>query len=329
MWNLLAKVILVMALVLMPPTGLVLASQDAVPGDNTYPVKRGLEGVILKIASLNPRTKAFFDSDLSERRYKEAITLMSRGNSADESLVELAQQTQAAAIALNQVSDPVVKQQLAQTLSEQINEYKKGLQKVQKSQQQVVNYPATRQVQPTIVRTETGVVSNTVSVPQPAKSLAPTSVPIKSGSTPAKSEQTSALPTPTSQPVASAPLVTPLITQPAIQPQPTISQPVQISQPQPQTQPETTIDETIDELTQIQKDLPDQSSSQQGDSSKNNQGNGRENGQDNNQGNGQGNNQNNGQGNGQENGQNNGQGNQSNSGGQNKNNNQNQNKKSK
>lgn len=122
------------------PTGLVLASQDAVPGDKTYPVKRGLENVIVNLASLHPTTRAFFKTDMAGRRYKEAVALIRRGDQASsESLVELVTQTQAAATDISQISDPEAKKQLIDNLSKQIVQYKTGLSQLETTAPPVVS----------------------------------------------------------------------------------------------------------------------------------------------------------------------------------------------
>ena len=132
MLALLSKALLVLMLVLLLPTGLVFASQDAVPGDRTYPIKRGLENVIVKVSSVHPTTRAFFKADMSKRRYKEAVALVKRGDTGSQSsLIELVTQTEAAAEDIGEISDPKVKQELVDNLSKQIVQYKAGLNKLE------------------------------------------------------------------------------------------------------------------------------------------------------------------------------------------------------
>ena len=59
MARLLALATLILSLVLFPPATLAYLSQDAVPGDRMYPIKRGFEDVILTVTSINPWSKAF------------------------------------------------------------------------------------------------------------------------------------------------------------------------------------------------------------------------------------------------------------------------------
>lgn len=150
MLALLSKALIVLMIVLLLPTGLVFASQNAVPGDMTYPVKRGLENVIVTAASLHPSTRAFFKTDMAGRRYKEAVALIRRGDvGSAQSLQELVLQTESAALDISQISDLSAKEQLADNLSKQIEGYKIGLSKLETSavaSQPVVSQPIAQAV---------------------------------------------------------------------------------------------------------------------------------------------------------------------------------------
>ncbi len=146
MLGLLSKVLIVFMIAMLFPTGLVLASQDAVPGDRTYPVKRGLENVIVTLASVHPTTRAFFKADLSKRRYKEAVALVKRDDiQSQTSLAELVTQTEAAVDEIDKISDPKTKQELVQNLTEQIAEYQTGLNKLENP---APSQPASAPIQP-------------------------------------------------------------------------------------------------------------------------------------------------------------------------------------
>lgn len=67
---------------LLPVTVLIFLSQDSIPGDLFYPVKRSMENVILAAASVNPATRAAFRTDLTETRFKEAQGLIVSKSSA-------------------------------------------------------------------------------------------------------------------------------------------------------------------------------------------------------------------------------------------------------
>lgn len=140
MWNALSKIFIVVIIMLLFPTGLILASQNASPGDNTYPIKRGLEGVLSSIFSINPITKAYFKTDLSNRRFKESVVLIKR-NSTDKtmtntSLVEMLSTTAVASADIKNVSDPNLKKRLADNLSNQITTYRQSLLELAKEKKQ-------------------------------------------------------------------------------------------------------------------------------------------------------------------------------------------------
>lgn len=128
MAKLLSILSLILAIVLFPPAVLAVISNKAVPGDTTYPIKRGLENVIFVVASLNPVTKAWFAATRSDRRFKEFTILVTQGKKSGETLNELVEQTQVAASQIAQVNDQVQKQKLIQQLSESITRYDQGLQ---------------------------------------------------------------------------------------------------------------------------------------------------------------------------------------------------------
>lgn len=131
MGRILSILFLVAIVMLLIPTGLVLASQNAVPGDSTYSIKRSLEKVILSLASLHPSTKAYFHADLMNRRYKEAVALIERGANASESLQELVAQTGTAAQIATTLSDKRQKGEYLDQLSKSIDQYEIKLSQIE------------------------------------------------------------------------------------------------------------------------------------------------------------------------------------------------------
>lgn len=127
MVKLLGIISLILTLVLFPPAALAVVSNNAVPGDATYPIKRGLENVIYAVASLNPVTKAWFAAARSDRRFQEVTALIAQGKKASETLNELVEQTQMAASQIDKVSDPVQKAKLISQLSNSIAKYDANL----------------------------------------------------------------------------------------------------------------------------------------------------------------------------------------------------------
>lgn len=196
MVKLLSTISLILALVLFPPAALALISNNAVPGDATYPIKRTLEDGIYAIASLNPITRAWFSATRSDRRFKEFSTLIAQGKSASDTLDELVAQTQVAAEELKKVDDPIRKQELISQLSQSIDKYSQKLEAVSigsqppPSQPSVVAtpIPTTTPIPPRI-SPPSGVTSprptatfRSTSTPQPSETLRP--VPPSTNQTP-------------------------------------------------------------------------------------------------------------------------------------------------
>ncbi|MCL4366500.1 DUF5667 domain-containing protein [Patescibacteria group bacterium] len=146
MTKLLSIITLVLALVLFPPAALAVVSNNAVPGDSTYPIKRGLEDVIYAVASLNPNTKALFAKARSDRRFQEITTLLTQGKDASKTLNELVEQTRAAANQIDQVSDLTQRAKLTSQLSDSITKYDQGLSQVSQLRPQ-----ASPAVQPSVL----------------------------------------------------------------------------------------------------------------------------------------------------------------------------------
>lgn len=173
MIKLLSTICLILAIVLSPPAVLAVVSNNAVPGDLTYPIKRGLEDVIYAVASLNPATKAWFAGARSNKRYEEVTALLAQGKAADQTLNELVEQTQMAAIQINQVSDPAQKEKLVKELSNSISKYDAGLAEIQKINQPIGETVQSPPAQPTaVVNPSPAVVSS-----QPPARFQPSAVP--------------------------------------------------------------------------------------------------------------------------------------------------------
>lgn len=135
MARLLTILSLVLVILLFPPATLALISNNAVPGDATYPIKRKLEDVIFAIASVNPVSKAWFSAARSDRRFQEVNTLIAQGKQANRTLQELVQETQSTADEISQVKDAGQKTQLEQQLKDSIKKYDQGLAELSKQRQ--------------------------------------------------------------------------------------------------------------------------------------------------------------------------------------------------
>lgn len=182
MAKLLGIISLILAIVLFPPAALAVISNNAVPGDAAYPIKRFLEDGIYAVASLTPTTKAWFAAARSDRRFQEVAALITQGKQAGDTLNELVEQTQIAASQINQITDQKQKEQLINQLSQSIEKYDQGLQQLT--------------VQPSIPP----------AVPQPA--IAPSPTPSPSVTPTISSPTPRATPTAIIPPTAPTPLPT-------------------------------------------------------------------------------------------------------------------------
>lgn len=133
-----STVVLILAVVFLPPAILAYVSQDSLPGDTIYPIKRALEDGILFLASISNPTKAFFAIAYSQRRYKEVTGLIAKEDfgATSKSLQELIMQTSLATGDIREVSSVESRRALAAQLSMAIEEYDKGL---EESKQTVAN----------------------------------------------------------------------------------------------------------------------------------------------------------------------------------------------
>lgn len=139
---------LILAVVLFPPAALALISNNAVPGDRTYPIKRGLEDIIYSVASVTPTTKAWFSAARSDRRFEELSQLFSQGKSTSNTLNELINQTQTTVLDSKNIANANQRRQLIFTLEDQVKKYEQGLQKISNSQtQREITVPAPTPIQ--------------------------------------------------------------------------------------------------------------------------------------------------------------------------------------
>lgn len=190
MARILALLSITIALVLFPPAALALVSNNAVPGDATYIVKRKLEDGILLLASITPQTKAWFSVERSNRRFKEAAVLLTKNDQASTTLAELVDQTSAAAVAVTQVTDPVKKQELIEQLSQSIDQYNEGL-------SQAVGLPPTDAPLP-----RAPIESEPTPTPSPTPEPTPGLAFSRAASSPSPTPVSTIEPTPVAMPIA-------------------------------------------------------------------------------------------------------------------------------
>ena len=197
--KLLGIISLILAIVLFPPASLAVLSNNAVPGDSTYPIKRGLEDVIYAVASLNPTTKAWFAAARSDRRFQEFNTLIAQGKPSTNTLDELVAQADVTASEIKKIDDPLKKKELIDQYTKTIEKYDQGLQQVE---QQVASKNLVPKEQPQTTSSQSPVIIEVTPMPsavttqQPTPSPAPVNVSSPKF-TPKPSEEPKVSPTPT------------------------------------------------------------------------------------------------------------------------------------
>ncbi len=150
----------------LPVTVLIFLSQNTVPGDMFYPIKRSMENVVLAAATVSPTTRAAFRTDLTTRRFDEAEKLL-LGSSDINGLKEFVVEIQAAQEEVSAISDPIKKQELQQKIQTSVIEYEKRLDAVK------VKLVAREPRQLAIIATLTPTGSQTVS-----PTIEPTTIPL-------------------------------------------------------------------------------------------------------------------------------------------------------
>lgn len=131
---------------LAPFTILILLSQNSVPGDFFYPIKRGMENVVLAAASVSPAAKVAFRTNLTERRFSEAEKLL-LAKSDTTALDDFVQEVAITQEAVATLSDPTQKQESTKTLVNKIEEYQTKLTQLQQQVQRNAPPPQTAQPQ--------------------------------------------------------------------------------------------------------------------------------------------------------------------------------------
>ncbi len=134
---------------LLPLTVLIFLSQDSIPGDFFYPVKRGMENVILAAASVNPATRAAFTTDLTAARFKEAQSLViSKSNISG--LSTFVDEVQAAQLEVTNLKNDTERKTLEEKLTVKIEEYQNGLSALSaKTEQNIIAYNPQENILPT------------------------------------------------------------------------------------------------------------------------------------------------------------------------------------
>lgn len=198
MARLLTILSIILVILFFPPATLALISNNAVPGDATYPIKRGLEEVILQVASMTPQTKALFSIQRSNRRFEEAAVLISKNATQTSSaLDELVTQTESVAKQIDQIQDPVKKEELTAQLTTEIKKYDDGLEKVKQEIAQVpVPTPIPISTSTTTLQTSASILPTSTPTPRPTYIPSPAITPTPSSTRPYQTPSPTPLPSP-------------------------------------------------------------------------------------------------------------------------------------
>ncbi len=239
---------------LMAPSGMVLASWNAVPGDGTYGIKLAMEKVLLLAISPSSELQSTTNFKLTERRMGEATKVLS-GVHAKESLDNLTMQITATRKSLSGITDEQAKKEAIakyietlHTVTSQLEEQKvnRAISYLPPQRKTTTSYKIVNPRQTTTTTPTTTTPTNTKPVINNVTNNYYYQKPPTTGGT------TPTAPTPTQ------PTIQPTVTQPTpIQPSPT---PEEIIQPEVVENINDTQDEigqVIEELEQEAENIPD------------------------------------------------------------------------
>lgn len=203
MARLLAILTIFLAIALFPPAVLALLSNNAVPGDRTYPIKRALEDIVYAISSVNPTSKAWFSAARSDRRFEEISVLVAQKKSTSETIIELVNQTKISADQIKDLGNGIEKKQLADKFNASVQKYVEKLKEYSKESE-------SEQVE--VLPMPTPTPASTIS---PLPTTTPTSIPTPIP-TPYSTATPAHIPSPTTRP-SSTPAPPVIVIPPQIQ----------------------------------------------------------------------------------------------------------------
>ena len=244
--------------ILTPIFFIAFLSQNSNPGDLLYPVKRGVEGVIIAAASVNPTTKAFLHSDLADRRFSEAEKLLlSQADTAP--LNDLVLQVQSVETAIAS-AEPTKQAELTTKVIAQIDNYQA---KLTNTAAQIASSPTPFAQAPTQISTQPQTqpqTTNPVAVSSPP-TTAPTTQIVTSTPTPSPTATINPSQNPQPTLVQTNPTTAPSVTSIPFQIIPTAA-PASVGTPQVEEQKRQVgqaVAITKLKLEKVKKDLEEQS----------------------------------------------------------------------
>lgn len=154
-------------LVVFPGTTLGYFAENSLPNTPLYPLKIDIEKAILTLTSVNNSAKTTYELELARIRVNEAQQLFSSNKQLTSKDIQqldiVAAQLDDTRVAINNVNDPVQKQQLQQQLNATTQSYKNQLSNLQQQLNSVTTNTTPRgAITPTIIQT-----TNSTSVTQP------------------------------------------------------------------------------------------------------------------------------------------------------------------
>lgn len=183
----------------LPITVLILLSQNTIPGDLFYPIKRVMENVVLAAATVSPATRVAFRTDLTGRRFDEAEKLLLARKDVT-GLSDFVEEVQTAQQEVSTLSNQESKKDLTEKLIKKIDEYQNKLSLVQaKTQNKQVapplptNTPIPTPSQLEVTPTPTSIIQK-VAPTSTQQIISPKPTGIEPSST-ASTEPTSVVPT--------------------------------------------------------------------------------------------------------------------------------------
>lgn len=131
-------VTLILLFLLIPTTALGYYSESSLPGQPLYPLKRGIESMILLVESVTPYKKSLYYQSLATKRVNETATIVAQAASSgdfssfdvqtsDATLQDIVVTVQQAVKQTETIHNPQQKQQAQQQLASAIKSYQTQL----------------------------------------------------------------------------------------------------------------------------------------------------------------------------------------------------------
>jgi Skp family chaperone for outer membrane proteins len=158
---------------LLPITVLIFLSQNSIPGDFFYPVKRGMEDIILQVASVSPVARAAFKTNLTEARFNEAQSLViSKSNASGlSSFVDEIKSTQ---VEVANLKNDKERKKAEEKLLTKIDQYQNGLSNLQtKTENNIATFKSQNSL-PTVAPTISEIMPTKAQTSKNFPSLTPT-----------------------------------------------------------------------------------------------------------------------------------------------------------